>query len=61
MVTLARVCNHHSVDLPPVTASTLQSYLVEFHILMWRGFEPHMKDLYLLNVLEECFLGIILL
>ena len=43
MVTLARICNHHSVDLPPVTASTPQSYLVEFRILMWCGFEPHIK------------------
>ena len=43
MVTLARICNHHSVDLPPITASTPQSYLVEFRILMWCGFEPHIK------------------
>ena len=28
---------------------------------MWYGFEPRIKDLYLLNVLEECFLGIVLL
>ena len=46
MVTLARICNHHSVDLPPITASTPQSYLAEFHILMWCGFEPHAQVCY---------------
>ena len=30
-VGLCEICNRNLVDLPPVTASTHQSYLVEFH------------------------------
>ena len=41
---LARICKPPFGRIPPVTASTPQSYLVEFHIMDRHGFEPYTRE-----------------